>query len=67
MAKYEVLETSFINNKLVHAGEFVDINDDPKKGGMKPGSNVKAAKGGASKDDAAGAGEGQGGGEGANK
>lgn len=41
MAKFEVLTTSFIGNKLVHAGEFVEI--DPKV--MKPGSNLKAVGG----------------------
>jgi hypothetical protein len=47
MAKYEVLETSFIDNRLVEAGTVVEINDDPKKGGMKPGSNMKPVKGSA--------------------
>lgn len=41
MAKYEVVVLSFINNKLVEPGEVVDINDDPAKGGMKPGTNLK--------------------------
>lgn len=43
MAKYEVLEVSFINNKLVQPGEIVEINDDPAKGGSKPGANLKKA------------------------
>lgn len=45
MAKYEVTEASFVNNKLVQPGEIVEINDDPAKGGMKPGSNLKKATG----------------------
>lgn len=47
MAKYEVTELSFVNNRLVEAGTIVEVNDDPKKGGMKPGSNMKLAKAGA--------------------
>lgn len=46
MAKYEVVEKSFVNGKLVRPGAVVDINDDPAKGGMKPGANLKPFKGG---------------------
>ncbi len=60
MAKYEVLETSFIDNRLVEAGTIVEINDDPKKGGMKPGTNVKPAKGVAPAAPAAGGNDGDG-------
>lgn len=45
MAKYEVVEKSFVDNKLVEEGTIVDINDDPAKGGMKPGANLKPYKG----------------------
>ncbi len=38
MARYRVLETSFINNSRVQEGAVVDINDDPANGGMTPGS-----------------------------
>lgn len=42
MALYKVLELSFIGNTLRQEGEIVDINDNPKKGGMEPGANLAA-------------------------
>lgn len=45
MAQYEVLAQSFIGNRLVEAGTIVEVNDDPKKGGMTPGSNLKKVSG----------------------
>lgn len=42
MAFYKVLEQSFIGLKLYSEGEIVDINDDPKNGGMSAGSNLAA-------------------------
>ena len=42
MAKYKVLEQSFIGLKLCEEGETVDINDDPANGGMSPGTNLAA-------------------------
>lgn len=44
MALYKVLADSFINLKLCKPGDVVDINDDPKKGGMRPGSNLVACE-----------------------
>ncbi len=38
MARYRVMEKSFINNCIAEEGEIVDINDDPANGGMTPGS-----------------------------
>lgn len=48
MARYKVLELSFINNSLVQAGEVVEINDNPANGGFEPGSNLapEVAEGG---------------------
>jgi hypothetical protein len=40
MAHYKVLEKSFIGLKLYEAGEVVEINDNPDKGGMTPGDNL---------------------------
>lgn len=40
MAYYKVLETSFIGQALVEVGKVIEINDDPAKGGMHPGSNL---------------------------
>lgn len=40
MTKYQVLEPSFIGLTIVPAGTVVDINDDPKAGGMTPGKNL---------------------------
>ena len=45
MAQYKVTEKSFINGRLVQAGAVVEVNDDPKKGGMKPGSNLEKVGG----------------------
>jgi len=39
MARYKALETSFVNNSLVHEGTVVEINDDPENGGVVPGAN----------------------------
>ena len=39
MARYKVLEQSFVNNTLVQEGEIVEINDDPENGGMSVGLN----------------------------
>lgn len=39
MARYKALETSFVNNSLVHEGAVVEINDDPENGGLIPGAN----------------------------
>jgi hypothetical protein len=40
MARYIVLATSFINNSLAEEDAIVEINDDPARGGMRPGSNL---------------------------
>jgi len=40
MAYYKVLETSFIGQALVEVDKVIEINDDPTKGGMSPGSNL---------------------------
>jgi len=42
MAKYKVLEQSFIGLKLCEVDEIVEINDNPAKGGMVPGTNLAA-------------------------
>ncbi len=42
MAFYKVLESSFIGQALIAAGQVVDINDDPAKGGMTPRGNLAA-------------------------
>jgi hypothetical protein len=52
MAKYEVIETSFIDGKLVEPGVVVEVNDDPAKGGMEPGTNLKKYDGRKAKSDA---------------
>lgn len=44
MAKYEVTTLSFIGNSLVEPGTVVEINDNPDKGGMRPGTNLKPYK-----------------------
>lgn len=44
MAQFKVLVQSFIGNKLVEAGEIVEVNTDLSKGGMKPGSNLEPVK-----------------------
>lgn len=40
MARYRVLEESFINNSIVQEGTVVEFNDDPNDGGMRPGKNL---------------------------
>lgn len=42
MSYYKVLEQSFIGHSIQEAGTVVEINDDPAKGGMEPGSNLAA-------------------------
>ena len=42
MAFYKVLELSFIGDKLCQPGTVVDINNDPAKGGMRPGKALAA-------------------------
>jgi hypothetical protein len=37
MNYYKVLDTSYINGAIRQAGDVVRINDDPAKGGMRPG------------------------------
>lgn len=40
MPFYKLTERSFINLAVQEAGAVVDINDDPSKGGMRPGKNL---------------------------
>lgn len=42
MAFYKVLELSFIGDRLCQPGTVVDINNDPDKGGMRPGKALAA-------------------------
>lgn len=37
MNTYKLLEPSYINGALLPAGAVVRINDNPTKGGMRPG------------------------------
>ena len=34
---YKLTERSFINNRICEAGEVIQFNDDPTKGGSRPG------------------------------